>query len=66
VLRALIRVLTDFVDKVPMMELTAEHLRDALMKIDQTKLSEEEVRKIQGSAGVQDLYTFMKSQVLGA
>lgn len=66
VLRALIRVLSDLLDKTPMQNLSAEKLRVYLSKIDKSTLSEENVRKIQGSAGVQDLYALMKKQVLGA
>lgn len=36
-----------------------------LLRIDKATLSEEAVRKAQGSAGVQDLYEQMRSQVLG-
>jgi DGQHR domain-containing protein len=66
VLRALIRVLSDLLEHAPMQDLSAEDLRVYLSKIDKSTLSEENVRKAQGSAGVQDLYTLMKSQVLGA
>lgn len=65
VLRALIRVLSDILVETPMHKLTAERLRAMLLKIDQSTLSEEAVRKAQGSAGVQDLYKQMKLQVLG-
>lgn len=64
VLRALIRVLSDILEKTPMQDLSAETLRQQFSRIDRSKLSEEEVRKVQGSAGVQDLYMLMKSQVL--
>lgn len=66
VLRALIRVLSDLLEQTPMEHLSAENLRVYLSKIDKSTLSEENVRKVQGSAGVQDLYALMKSQVLGA
>jgi DGQHR domain-containing protein len=65
VLRALIRVLVDMLDRTPMGELTTEKIRDELSKIDQATLSEGELRRVQGSAGVQDLYALMKKQVLG-
>lgn len=65
VLRALIRVLVDLVEKTPMAKLTTEKMREQLSRIDQASLSEDEVRRMQGSAGVQDLYTLMRKQVLG-
>ncbi len=65
VLRALIRVLADLVERTPMADLSASRLREHLSKIDKTTLAEDEVRRMQGSAGVQDLYTLMKNQVLG-
>jgi DGQHR domain-containing protein len=65
VLRALIRVLSDIVGKTPLDRLTTEHMRAMLLRIDIATLSEEAVRKAQGSAGVQDLYKQMRSQVLG-
>ena len=43
-----------------------EKLRRLLSRIDKATLSKEEVRRIQGSAGVQDLYKQMKHQVLGS
>ena len=64
-LRALIRVLSDIVGKTPLDRLTTEDLRAMLLRIDKATLSEEAVRKAQGSAGVQDLYEHMRSQVLG-
>lgn len=65
VLRALIRVLADLVEVTPIADLSAASLREHLSKIDTATLAEDEVRKMQGSAGVQDLYTLMKTQVLG-
>ena len=64
VLRALIRVLSDIISVTPMERLTADGLREMLLRIDQGTLSEEAVRKAQGSAGVQDLYEQMRNQVL--
>jgi hypothetical protein len=52
--------------KMPLDQLTTESMREMLLRIDKATLSEEAVRKIQGSAGVQDLYEHMRSQVLGA
>jgi DNA sulfur modification protein DndB len=66
VLRALLRVLSDLLDVQPVDALTAENLRDRLARIDRTKLSEEEVRRVQGSAGVQDLYETIRGPVLGS
>jgi DGQHR domain-containing protein len=65
VLRALIRVLADMVETTPLAELTTEKMREDLSKIDKATLSEAEVRKMQGSAGVRDLYTVLRRQVLG-
>ncbi len=65
VLRALIRVLSDIVARTSMGQLTTERLRRMLLRIDQSTLSEEAVRKAQGAAGVQDLYEQMRGQVLG-
>lgn len=66
VLRALIRVLSDMIERTAFAQLTTEHMRTMLQRIDQATLSEEAVRRAQGSAGVQDLYKQMRSQVLGA
>jgi DGQHR domain-containing protein len=65
VLRALLRVLSDMLDRTGIGALTTERIRAQLARIDQATLSEAEVRRMQGSAGVQDLYTQMRSQVLG-
>ena len=64
VLRALIRVLSDMIARTAMEQLTADRLREMLLRIDQSTLSEEAVRRAQGSAGVQDLYEQMRNQVL--
>jgi DGQHR domain-containing protein len=67
ILRALIRVLSDVLATTANMStLTTEKLRTLLTRIDKATLSKEEVRRIQGSAGVQDLYKQMKHQVLGS
>jgi len=65
VLRALIRVLSDMIGKTSFDQLTTERMRTMLGRIDKATLSDEAVRKAQGSAGVQDLYEQMRSQVLG-
>jgi DGQHR domain-containing protein len=65
VLRALIRVLSDMLGKMTLDQLTTERMRTMLLRIDKATLSEEAVRKAQGSAGVQDLYQQMRIQVLG-
>lgn len=65
VLRALIRVLSDMIGKTSLDQLTTEGMRVMLSRINRATLSEEAVRKAQGSAGVQDLYQQMRSQVLG-
>ena len=65
VLRALIRVLGDMVSTTPIADLTTEKMRDQLSQIDRQTLSQTAVRRIQGAAGVQDLYTEMHRQVFG-
>ena len=64
VMRALLRVLADILGLDSMNALTTSKLRDYLRRIDVSTLSAEEVRKAQGSAGVQDLYRQMKQQIL--
>ncbi len=63
VLRALLRVLSDLLSKKPMGELTTERLRKYLEKINPQTLSEVELRRVQGSAGVQDLYKTISQQI---
>ncbi len=63
VLRALLRVLSDMLNTTAIEVLTTERLRKQLAQIDPLTLSEAEVRRMQGSAGVQDLYTLMSRQV---
>jgi DGQHR domain-containing protein len=66
VLRAVIRVLSDVVMSSPHLEsLTTTKLRVMFSNIDPETLSGEAVRKIQGSAGVQDLYEELRKQVIG-
>lgn len=65
VLRALLRVLSDILATTTIEKLTANRLREMLAQIDRSTLTEAEVRRAQGSAGVQDLYTQMRNQVLG-
>jgi len=65
VLRALLRVLSDMLADDTIAGLTTEKLRERLDRIDRSMLSESEVRRMQGSAGVQDLYAQIKAQVLG-
>ena len=65
VLRALLRVLGDIVDiKNSIAGLTALELREYVEKVDASSLSTEEVRRMQGSAGVNDLYRQMRQQIL--
>lgn len=67
VLRALIRVLSDILATTAQLsDLTTEKLRKRLSRIDRATLSKAEVRRIQGSAGVQDLYKQMREQVVGS
>lgn len=63
VLRALLRVLADMLDKKSFRQLTAAAIRKDLGKIDKNTLSNEVVRRMQGSAGVQDLYEQMRGQI---
>ena len=63
VLRALVRVLSDLLQKRSFAPLTTERLRKYLEKIDPETLSEAELRRAQGSAGVQDLYKTISSQI---
>jgi len=65
VLRALLRVLSDMLSMTAIDALTTERIREQLARIDQSTLSEPEVRRMQGSAGVQDLYTLMHDQIFG-
>jgi hypothetical protein len=65
VLRAMIRVLSDIVSRAKKPEtLTATGLREKFERIDPETLSEEAVRKVQGTAGVKDLYEQIRAQVL--
>jgi DGQHR domain-containing protein len=66
VLRALLRVLSDMLADATIDALTTERIREQLSRIDRAPLSAAEVRRMQGSAGVQDLYTQMRNQVFGA
>ena len=64
VLRALLRVLTDIILKEKALEsLTALSLLKDLKKINPDSLSDDVIRKAQGTAGVTDLYQVMKDQV---
>ena len=64
VLRALVRVLTDIVNKYDSIDhVTTESMFKLLKKIDPETLSEERVRAAQGSAGVIDLYKEMRNQL---
>ncbi|HYK01812.1 MAG TPA: DGQHR domain-containing protein [Thermoanaerobaculia bacterium] len=63
VLRALIRVLSDVLSETTIGELSTEKIRRRLARIDASTLSEAAVRRMQGTAGVQDLYIQMRKQV---
>ena len=64
VLRALVRVLTDIVNKHDSFDqVTTELMFELLKKIDPETLSEERVRSAQGSAGVIQLYQEMRNQL---
>ena len=64
VLRALLRVLSDMMDAETIGHLTTKRIHDRFAKIDKKTLSDVEVRKAQGSAGVRDLYMQMRSQII--
>lgn len=64
VLRALLRVLSDLLSKRSIAKLTTEVLYAHLKKIDPNTLSESALRRVQGSAGVQDLYKQIRQQVI--
>ncbi len=63
VLRALLRVLGDIVATKGIEASTAQLIREHMEKIDSGSLSVEEVRRIQGAAGVKDLYQQLKQQI---
>jgi DGQHR domain-containing protein len=66
VMRAMIRILSDMLGKASKIsDLTSTVIRKRLEKIDPETLSPEHLRKIQGSAGVLDLYREMQAQVFG-
>ena len=65
VLRALLRVLSDLIEHEGELDsLSTSKLRKQLSRIDVNELTPDRVRKVQGSAGVQDLYQLMVGQVL--
>ena len=65
VLRALLRVLSDMLgQEADVHSLTTLKLREQLTKIDPQTLAPENVRRVQGAAGVHDLYMQMRQQVL--
>lgn len=65
VLRALLRVLSDMiVQEGDVHSLTTLKLREQLKRIDPNTLAPENVRRVQGSAGVHDLYMQMRDQVV--
>ena len=65
VLRALLRVLSDMiVQEGDVHSLTTLKLREQLTRIDPNTLAPENVRRVQGSAGVHDLYMQMRDQVV--
>jgi len=64
VLRALLRILSDMAVQASNLEdLTAGRFLKQLKRIDPDTLSNEQIRKAQGSAGVTDLYNALKAQV---
>jgi DGQHR domain-containing protein len=64
VLRALLRVLSDLLSKESFKALSTTKMRSYFEKIKPETLSDEELRRAQGSAGVQDLYRTISRQVL--
>jgi DGQHR domain-containing protein len=66
VLRALTRILADLLLEHRSIDaLTAEVMREKLLRIDKDTLSPDRVRLAQGSAGVSDLHAEMRKQVFG-
>lgn len=65
VLRALVRVLSDILSDEKAKQLTTEAFRKKLLRIDPDTLSDDRLRQAQGSAGVQDLYKAITSQISG-
>jgi DGQHR domain-containing protein len=63
VLRALLRVLSDLLYRQSFARLSTEKLRGYLERIKPETLSNEELRRVQGSAGVQDLYETISQQL---
>ena len=63
VLRAMIRVLDKLMQDTPIDKLTTLALRKAFKKIKPETLSDEAVRRAQGTAGVRDLYEEIAKQV---
>ena len=65
VLRALLRVLSDvIVQEGDVDSLTTSKLREQLARINPATLAAGNVRKVQGSAGVHDLYMQMRDQIV--
>lgn len=64
VLRALLRVLADLLSSSSMDALTTPRLREYVQRIEVSTLAPEVVRRVQGAAGVKDLYLQMKQQML--
>ena len=63
VLRAMIRVLDKMMQNTPIKTLTTPALRKVFGRIKPETLSDEAVRKAQGTAGVRDLYKELEKQV---
>lgn len=63
VLRALLRVLSDLLATRTFEQLSTELMRKFFLRIDTKTLSAEELRRVQGSAGVQDLYKAIMNQI---
>ena len=65
VLRALLRVLSDMIGQEGAVHsLTTSKMREQLTRINPSTLAPENVRRVQGSAGVHDLYMQMRDQVV--
>ena len=65
VLRALLRVLSDLiVQEGDVDSLTTSKLREQLARVNTATLAPDNVRRVQGSAGVHDLYMQMRGQIV--
>jgi len=59
-------VLSDMLSAEDFAALTTQTLHDRFLRIDTSKLTDEELRKVSGSAGVTDLYKQILKQITAA